>query len=498
MRPLGDEAGLIDVADHREARRLARRITAREVVPAETTVGVVGPFSLDGAEEDREPVRRHEIAVVLDGPDLVELGLSRRRLAEMLDSCTLEVAFLGFMPGFAYLVGLPPALARLRRRERPRQRVPAGSFAVAGGYAGFYPSGSPGGWNLLGRTDVSLFDPVQPPHALLRPGDTVRLRPVDALPEPEPLRRRPLEGDALEVLEPGPLLLVEDGGRTGAAHLGVPRAGTANMLAHRIANEAVGNDVTAALETLGGTRLVAQRELLLALVGHAPLRIDGAQFPPGTVARVSPGQLVEVGPISRHGRAVLAVGGGIDCPVLFSSRSGDPVSGLPPGALRRGDRLSVGPAPSRARSRFEIPSLAPATTLRAILGPDDVGPALLAGRFRVDRRSDRTGLLLGREERANGALTTGSPIASHATVPGAIQFPSPDAPVILGVDSGPVGGYPVGATVITSDLWRLGMLFSGASVEIELVSLESAEAARKEVDMAVSQALSGWFPISLT
>lgn len=499
MRRLGDEAVLIDVpGGHRDARRMAQRITAREVVPASSTIGVVGPFSLEEADRPEPPRRRHEIPVVLDGPDLAALRLDGGRLAELLTPCELEVAFLGFMPGFAYLVGLPPELARLPRLKAPRGRIPAGSFAVAGGYAGFYPSASPGGWNLLGRSNIVLFDPEKPPYALLSPGDTVRLRPLPELPEAVTQRRKPLTGDALEVLEPGPLLLLADAGRRGAACLGVPRAGSANALAHRIANAAVGNGEAASLETLGGTRLVFHREVFLALVGDASLRVDGIEKPPGIVAQVGRGQSVDVGPVRRHARAVLAVSGGIDSPELFGSRSSDPVSGLPPGPLRPGDRLSLGPLPARARVRFDVPSLPRVTSLRAIAGPDEVDPALLVGPFLVDGRSDRTGTRLVRQGTSGSpSPPAGSPIPSHATVPGAIQFPTRDAPVILGPDSGPVGGYRVGATVITADLWRLGMLTGGTELEIELVSLEVAEAVRSELDEAVGRAVSGWFPTSV-
>jgi KipI family sensor histidine kinase inhibitor len=84
------------------------------------------------------------------------------------------VAFCGFAPGFAYLRGLPAAWA-VPRLAVPRARVPAGSVALAGGYAGIYPSASPGGWRLVGRTAVTLFDVRREPPALLSPGTRVRL-----------------------------------------------------------------------------------------------------------------------------------------------------------------------------------------------------------------------------------------------------------------------------------------------------------------------------------
>ena len=100
----------------------------------------------------------------------------RRRSIELLTGADLQVAFVGFAPGFPYLVGLPPELAAVPRRDTPRVSVPAGSVAVGGGFASVYPRATPGGWLLLGRTSVQLFDPDRPPYAFLRTGDTVRFR----------------------------------------------------------------------------------------------------------------------------------------------------------------------------------------------------------------------------------------------------------------------------------------------------------------------------------
>lgn len=112
------------------------------------------------------------------GPDLDEVarltGLAAGEVVARLCAATLTVAFVGFSPGFPYLIGLPPEL-EVPRLASPRPRVPAGSVAVAGPFAGIYPSATPGGWRLLGRTDAVLFDPAASPPARLGPGDRVRL-----------------------------------------------------------------------------------------------------------------------------------------------------------------------------------------------------------------------------------------------------------------------------------------------------------------------------------
>jgi len=125
----------------------------------------------------------HEIPVAFggaDGPDLdpvaAELGIDADTVVRRLTSVPVEVLFLGFAPGFAYLGPLDDGLV-VPRLATPRARVPAGSVAIAGRFAGIYPGDSPGGWRVLGRTPVRLFDPAADPPALLRPGDRVRLVP---------------------------------------------------------------------------------------------------------------------------------------------------------------------------------------------------------------------------------------------------------------------------------------------------------------------------------
>ncbi|HEX7130602.1 MAG TPA: 5-oxoprolinase subunit PxpB [Rhodanobacteraceae bacterium] len=117
------------------------------------------------------------------GPDLEEVarhaGLSASQVIEHHAAREYTVAMLGFAPGFAYLLGMDRAL-HTPRRVVPRTRVPAGSVAIGGAQTGIYPRELPGGWMLIGRTPLTLFDPVRDPPCLLAPGDRVRFRPMDA------------------------------------------------------------------------------------------------------------------------------------------------------------------------------------------------------------------------------------------------------------------------------------------------------------------------------
>ncbi len=193
LRPVGDRGLMLDLPDG-TAARVAGLISAElaglvDVVPGHRTVLVtwdVEPSREDlvalarhaiAAAESSDEGRRHEIAVRYDGRDLetvAELaGLSVDDVVARHIEFEYTVSFLGYAPGFAYLVGGDERL-HVPRREEPRQRVPGGSVAVAGPYSGIYPREGPGGWQLLGRTDAELFDPRRLPPALLAAGDRVR------------------------------------------------------------------------------------------------------------------------------------------------------------------------------------------------------------------------------------------------------------------------------------------------------------------------------------
>lgn len=115
------------------------------------------------------------------GPDLQAVaehcGISAGELIERHSQGKYLVCFLGFSPGFPYLGGMDPALAT-PRLSAPRKQVPAGSVAIGGAQTGIYPTSSPGGWRLIGRTPLRLFDPRREPPALLAMGDRVRFRPI--------------------------------------------------------------------------------------------------------------------------------------------------------------------------------------------------------------------------------------------------------------------------------------------------------------------------------
>lgn len=160
-----------------------------DVIPADDSIllvfrrGMAEPDGLDAVLDalPRTPLRgggaQHTLPVAFDGPDLADLavraGLHPDDYVQAFLAVEFGVAFLGFQPGFPYLRGLPTPL-QASRRATPRRRVPAGSVAVGGAYAGIYPAAGPGGWQLIGRSAAALFDPHRDPPARLQPGDRVR------------------------------------------------------------------------------------------------------------------------------------------------------------------------------------------------------------------------------------------------------------------------------------------------------------------------------------
>jgi KipI family sensor histidine kinase inhibitor len=206
IQPFGEAAFLVEAGSPERAQALAASLRTEPIdgvgaaVPGLTTVLVdIDPFDtdprsiqaalvarLETAVETTLTGRRRTIPVVYGGefgPDLAAVaelcGLSEAEVIERHAATELRVLFDGFAPGFAYLGDLPGVL-RMARLETPRTRTPAGSVGIAGAMSGVYPAELPGGWRIIGRTPITLFDPRSDPPAYLVPGDLVRFEPIDA------------------------------------------------------------------------------------------------------------------------------------------------------------------------------------------------------------------------------------------------------------------------------------------------------------------------------
>ncbi len=197
IRPVGEYALLIEVDDvpawraECERERAAGRLLVQEIVPGARTILLDGMPDAGRARRTiaawpaPPPITPGESRVIevpmrYDGPDLAAVAdhwqMSVEAAVAVHGEIDFRVSFFGFAPGFAYLEGLPPHLS-LPRHATPRTRVPAGSVALADRYGAIYPRESPGGWRLIGQTDLTLFDVTADPPALLRLDDRIHFIP---------------------------------------------------------------------------------------------------------------------------------------------------------------------------------------------------------------------------------------------------------------------------------------------------------------------------------
>jgi KipI family sensor histidine kinase inhibitor len=524
--PLGDAAATVELGDRLDSVTNARvqaldrdLVRApfdglRETVPTHRSLLVLyDPRAAAFAAVRRELLartaratgppplgRRHEIPTVYGGehgPDLAELararGLSEADALSLHCSQEYTAFMLGFTPGFAYLGVLPEALDA-PRRSTPRVRVPAGSVAIAGRQTAIYPVASPGGWQLVGRTSVRLFDPFRAEPALFAPGDHVRFVPAAELPPPEPARPAPRsEGPvALEVLEAGLLTTVQGAARVGHRRFGVSGAGPMDVATHAAANRAVGNPEGAAglectvvgpsLSFLALTRFAVAGADLGAVLERTDL--GPWPVPLGAAVLARPGNVLRFTGRRSGCRAYVAFRGGIDVPLVLGSRACDlqgGFGGLEGRALAAGDRLALGPATSDAVGHDQRPApCGSPATVRVVLGPqeDQIEPEsearFLATAWRVGPTSDRVGCRLdGPALRHSGS----SEVLSDGMVPGSIQVPPDGQPIVMMADGPTTGGYPKIATVVAADLPRLAQLVPGeGEIRFEAVTIEEAQA----------------------
>lgn len=478
------------------------------------------------------------------GPDLefvaAHTGLTPEEVVRIHSSVDYLIYMLGFTVGYPYLGGLPESLATPRRKT-PRQQVPAGSVGIAGPQTGVYPVESPGGWQLIGRTPVRLYDPTRNPPVLLRAGDYVRFVPISpaefksiaaqvedgtyvprvtqygrdhkqslaalTCPAPGPSTSGAHEdgekpqADAFEVLDGGFLTTVQDLGRYGYQQFGMPPSGAMDAFSLTVANVLVGNPSDAAgLEvTYTGPRLRALRSILVAVTGadFSP-RINGRAVHQWESLQMNEGDILEFGLPSTGSRCYIAVCGGISVPKVMGSRSTyarGKVGGLGGRRLVAGDRIPAFIPPGEAHTRvgsgrFVPPHLRPTCAgellVRAVPGPQDDyfterGLETFFGEaYRVTEQADRMGLRLKGPQLQHRGKTD---IISDGIPAGAVQVPGDGQPIVMLADRQTTGGYPKIATVIGADLHLLGQARPGDTVRFKRVTVEEArEAWRAHVE----------------
>jgi KipI family sensor histidine kinase inhibitor len=485
----------------------------RDVVASFCSVAVFFDPRLTGIKSLIEAMRRSvatsiprvsraiiEVPVVYggeEGPDLAEVanwaGLSVDEVIGRHVAQLYNVFMMGFLPGFAYLGTVDRKIAA-PRRSRPRVRVPKGSVGIAGRQTGIYPNSSPGGWQLVGRSQLNMFDPMRNQASLLTPGDRVRFVPVNDLPEIGAEREGavgngPLPGARfLEVLQPGMFTTVQDLGRWGYQDLGVPVAGAMDAEACRCSNLAVGNQPDAAVleVTVVGPELRFEMEVDVAVTGaDLSPTIDGDEIPRGRAVHAGAGAILQFGERRAGARAYVAFDGGVDVPLVLGSRSTcvrSVLGGLSGRPLQGGDRVPLGKASSGQPVVVGLNSLpVSGARLRIVPGPQvdvfasDALTALFSTRFTVTSQSDRMGYRLAGSP-LPGTSSMGVMI-SDTTFVGALQVPPSGEPILLLADRPTTGGYPQIGVIASADLDKAAQLVPGDWIEFIPCSRHEAVAA---------------------
>ena len=452
------------------------------------------------------PTTTFEIPVAYHGPDLAELcavhGIDRETFVRLHAAPDYLVTAIGFVPGFAYLAGLPDRLAT-PRRATPRTRVPAGAVGIGGHQTGIYPCATPGGWHLVGSTQVRLFDAARTPPALLRVGDRVRFVPQavpDAPPPPRPdAVGASTVGPGLTVVAPGLHTTVQDLGRPGQRAAGVPQGGAADQRSLRLANLVVGNpEDAAALEcTLVGPDLRFDRDTVVALVGG-----EFTGLPSGRPVRIPAGTRLAVGAAVHGCRGILAIAGGIDVPAVLGSRATyapAALGGFHGRPLAAGDRLPLGRPTHRLaggdwRLADDLTMPAPAGDAPAppprVVRFVPVGEQASAGLtaaphgYLVTAASDRMGLRLDGPPLPGADRGDGR---SVAVLPGTVQVPPDGRPILLLADAQTIGGYAVAGQVIAADLPTAAQLRPGERLRFVPVTRAEAHAALRLQEAALAR-----------
>jgi biotin-dependent carboxylase-like uncharacterized protein len=288
----------------------------------------------------------------------------------------------------------------------------------------------------------------------------------------------------IRVRKPGLLTTVQDLGRPGLAHLGVPTAGAADRRAFGLANRLVGNRPgAAALEiTLAGPELELEAGGWIALTGgRVTAHLDGRPVPMDMAVRADPGQMLRAGSVTSGLRAYLAVRGGIDVPPVLGSRSTDTLAPVGPPRLEEGARLPVGDQAGGDpyRQVAPTPPVDPEPVLRTVRGPrdevftHDAVRGLIGAAWTVTSDSDRTGVrldgpVLERRRRVE--------LASEGMVEGSLQVPPDGHPILFLANHPTTGGYPVIAVVVGADLPLAAQARPGTRMRFRFVTLTAARA----------------------
>ena len=307
------------------------------------------------------------------------------------------------------------------------------------------------------------------------------------------------------VLSPGPCTTVQDLGRFGYQHLGMPVCGALDGFAMRVANLLIGNaEECAVLEmTVIGAQLAVMQEADIALTGaDMEIKLNSRPVGPWQSLHLKPGDLLNVQTVKSGCRGYLAVTGGVHVPIIMGSRSTHiygKVGGFKGRPLQKGDIVQRGPGDLLARPRHLpvgwIPRHKDQSTLRAVPGPQDghfreALATFFKAEYTLSAASDRMGCRLNGPALIPEAGAKQS-IVSEPTIAGSVQVPADHQPIVLFAEQ-TVGGYAKIATVISTDIQKIAQAVPGDRVQFEKVDLAAAHAACQEQEETLTRIAAMW------
>jgi KipI family sensor histidine kinase inhibitor len=445
-------------------------------------------------------------------PDLEKVALhaklSKEEVIKLHSSSDYLIYMMGFLPGFPYLGGMNPRL-KTPRLETPRTKIPAGSVAIGGAQTGLYPVESPGGWNIIGRTPLRLFDVERKPFFLYEAGDKIRFLPITReefenfdeslwLAQVADKSEASIEtsddaadskevyecGGGIKILEPGLLTSIQDSGITGFQKYGIGQSGAMDQTSFALANQICGNEKNAAcLETtLAGPsiRFVTACDFAITGAVFENATLDGMRIEMNKKISAKAGSLLSCGFASKGLRSYIAFSGGLLVPKVFRSSSTNlksKIGGYMGRKLQADDQLAIGINKKNPLLVPDNKSTEGFTENKDVLLLDcikssqfDFFQEKIVKKFTdsiytVSAESDRMGIRF-----TGPGLECGkTDIISDAIPFGAVQITSAGLPVVMAADRQTTGGYAKIACVKKSAMYRLAQALPGTKVRFNLL-----------------------------
>jgi len=438
-----------------------------------------------------------EVPVCYDGdfaPDLLTLAAAKKMTSEDIvrqhTGREYLVYMMGFLPGFAYMGPVDESIVA-SRKDIPRHRVEAGSVGIAGRQTGIYPLDSPGGWQIIGRTPLQVFDPFSDTPFLFAAGDKVRFYPISAdafLSQVEVVRhwhkeKQPSGTCIADVTKPGFSSIFVDEGRAGFRACGVPVSGPSDSDSYYYANAVLDNprNSTTIEVTMGNFAARFEQDAVISLGGHGAASVEGRVVSFYTPTPIKSGQSLELMYTGGGIKSYIAVQGGFLAEKLMGSSCAIPSVEMGD-FLVKGQKLFAG-----ARKEFnqkpgiQLPesiALNSIPILRFFAGRhfDRLTPnarqLLESSDFVIGNRSNKMGIHL---DNIILSRTSDHELLSTAVTMGLVQLTHEGRLIILMQDCQTTGGYPGVIQIIKSDLPVLAQLKPGSVIRLKMITFDLAK-----------------------